>query len=198
MTPQAEPGYAFDDYLTIERSTSDSKHEFIAGHVYAMTGASFQHNLIVANLVAELRLQFKQRPCAVLSNDMRVRIEQADAVTYPDIVALCEQASFYSQRSDVLLNPALLVEVLSPSTEAYDRGGKFALYRQIPSLREYVLIAQDRYSVEVFTRQDDGRWLLSVLNEPDVLVAFESIGCQIPLAEIYDKVSFALPGDARM
>ena len=190
MALQAQPEYTFDDYLATEREAVDVKHEYVAGRVYAMTGATYHHNLIVANFARELGNQLKERPCAVLTNDMRVRIETADAAKYPDIIALCDEPKFYDERRDVLMNPTLLLEVLSPSTEAYDRGGKFAIYRGLASLREYVLIAQDRFSVEVFTRQADGRWLLGAVTEPDAPVSFESIQCRVPLREIYDKVQF--------
>ncbi len=190
MALQTRPDYSFEDYLAVERDSVDEKHEFVAGHVYAMTGASYNHNLIVVNLTIELGAQLKGRPCAVLNNDMRLRIEAADACKYPDIVALCDEPRFHDGRRDVLMNPALVIEVLSPSTEAYDRGGKFAIYRTLPSLHEYVLIAQDCFSVEVFTRQGDNRWLLSAFNQPDDEILFESIQCRVRLGDIYQKVRF--------
>ena len=190
MALQTLPGYSFDDYLSVERGAVDEKHEYVAGRVYAMAGASYNHNLIVTNLSAELHTQLKRRPCGMLTNDMRVRIDAANACKYPDIVALCKEPRFYDERSDVLMNPTLLVEVLSPSTEAYDRGGKFAVYRSLPSLQEYALIAQDDLSVEVFTRQRDSRWLLSAYGEAKDEAIFDLIGCQVPLRGIYDKVRF--------
>lgn len=192
MALQTQPQYSFDDYLTTEREAVDEKHEFVAGHVYAMTGATYNHNLITANLTIELGGQLKGRPCSVVTNDMRVRIEAADAGKYPDLVALCDEPRFYGERRDVLTNPTLLAEVLSPSTEAYDRGGKFAIYRTLPSLREYVLVAQERFSVEVFTRQPDDRWLLSAFSDPDDEAAFESLQCRISLREIYRQVDFTV------
>jgi Uma2 family endonuclease len=194
MALQTRPNYSFDDYLAVEREAIDEKHEYAAGRVYAMTGASYRHNLIVSNLARELGNQLKGRPCAALTNDMRVRVEAADACKYPDVAALCEEPQFHDERNDVLLNPTLVVEVLSPSTEAYDRGGKFALYRALPSLQEYVLVAQDRLSVEVFTRQPDNRWLLTAYNALDDQVTFDSIQCRILLNEIYDKVKLDTPG----
>jgi Uma2 family endonuclease len=194
MALQTRPKYSFDDYLAVEREAIDEKHEYAAGRVYAMTGASYRHNLIVSNLARELGNQLKGRPCAALTSDMRVRIEAADACKYPDVAALCEVPQFHDKRNDVLLNPTLLVEVLSPSTEAYDRGGKFALYRALASLQEYVLVAQDRLSVEVFTRQPDNRWLLTAYNALDDRVTFDSIQCRILLNEIYDKVKLDAPG----
>jgi Uma2 family endonuclease len=193
MALQTLPRYTFDDYLAVERKAIDEKHEYVAGRVYAMTGASYNHNLIVANLSRRLGNQLEARPCSVLTNDMRVRIETADACKYPDVVTLCEEPQFYDDRCDVLLNPILVIEVLSPSTEAYDRGGKFAVYRALPCLREYVLVAQDRFSVEVFTRQPDDRWLLTAYSTPEDEVVFDSIRCQIALREIYDKVQIAAP-----
>ncbi len=127
MALQAQPEYTFDDYLATERETAEEKHEFVAGRVYAMTGATYNHNLIAANLSRKLGNQLEARPCTVTTSDMRVRIETADACKYPDIVALCEEPRFYDGHRDVLVNPTLLVEVLSPSTEAYDRGGKFTI-----------------------------------------------------------------------
>jgi Uma2 family endonuclease len=107
-----------------------------------------------------LRQQLKSRPCTVLARDMRLRVATADACAYPDIVVLCDRPVFHDSRRDVLTNATLVAEVLSPSTEGYDRGGKFAIYRGLPSLHQYVLIAQDRPAIDVFTRQPDGRWIL--------------------------------------
>ena len=190
MSAESQPRYTFDDYLAAERLAVEAKHEYVAGQIYAMTGASYHHNLITANLTSELHNQLKARPCTVLTSDMRVHIEVANAGKYPDIVVICDEPEFYDKRHDVIENPIFLVEVLSPSTEAYDRGGKFSIYRSLPSLEEYVLIAQDRHQVEVFSRQTDGRWLLSEFTGPEAVVSFESIKCQTPLQEIYHKVNF--------
>jgi Uma2 family endonuclease len=190
MPLKKQPEYSFDDFLAVERAQSDVKHEYVDGEAFAMTGGSFNHNLIVLNLGAELRARLKDRPCRVLPSDMRVRIEAANAGKYPDLIALCEPPRFYDGRRDVLLNPTLIVEVLSQSTEAYDRGGKFATYRRLPSLQEYALVSQGRALVEVFTRQEDGRWLLDETENPDGEVAFESMDCRVAMREIYDKVQF--------
>ena len=193
MALRVQTKYTLDDYLAAERASVDVKHEYLAGGVYAMTGASYDHNLIVSNLARELGNRLRDRPCVVLTSDMRVRIESGDAATYPDLVALCEPPRFYDERRDVLTNPTLLVEVLSPSTEAYDRGSKFAIYRNLASLREYVLIAQDRFSVEVFTKQPDGRWLLGAVDEPNDAVRLESIQCEVLLRDFYAKVELEAP-----
>ncbi|WP_295432696.1 Uma2 family endonuclease [uncultured Thiodictyon sp.] len=190
MSIQPKPYYSFEDYLATERACSDAKHEYVAGEVFAMAGASYNHNLISTNLASELRQQLKPRPCTVLANDMRLRVEVADACAYPDVVVLCERPVFHDRRRDVLTDATLVAEVLSPSTEGYDRGGKFALYRDLPSLRQYVLIAQDRPAVDLFTRQADGRWLLEAYTDPAVPIHFESIGCTLTLGEVYDKVEF--------
>ena len=190
MQAQSKPYYSFEDYLIAERECIDQKHEYVAGQVFAMAGASFNHNLIVTNLASELRQQLKTRPCTVLGNDMRVRIEAADAATYPDVLVLCDKPAFHDSRRDVLTNATLVAEVLSPSTEGYDRGSKFAIYRDLPSLRQYVLIAQDRHAIDCFTRQPDGRWLLEAYTDPDTPIHLESIGCTVLLREVYEKVEF--------
>lgn len=190
MTLKTQPQYGFEDYLAAERAGRDVKHEYVNGEVFAMTGASFNHNLIVLNLGSELRARLKGRPCHVLPNDMRVRIEAANAAKYPDLTALCEPPRFRDDRQDVLLNPVLIVEVLSASTEAYDRGGKFAIYRRLPSLEEYVLVSQDQPLVEAFSRQPDGRWVLSETEGLDAEVVFAALGCRVAMWEIYDKVDF--------
>ncbi|NEX23586.1 Uma2 family endonuclease [Thiorhodococcus mannitoliphagus] len=130
------------------------------------------------------------RPCTVLVNDMRLRIDAADACTYPDVLVLCGEPSFHDNRKDVLTNATLLIEVLSPSTEGYDRGGKFAVYRGLPELAQYVLIAQDRFSVDVFTRQPDGRWLLEAHTDPNASLPLRTVDSALTLSDIYDKVRF--------
>ncbi|MGE5154196.1 MAG: Uma2 family endonuclease, partial [Bdellovibrio bacteriovorus] len=164
----------------------------VGGEVFAMTVASAEHNAIVANIVGELRAQMKGRPCQVYANDMKVVIRTANAGKYPDLVAFCGEPELLDGRRDVLLNPSLIVEVLSDSTEAYDRGAKFALYRQIPSLREYLLVSQGRVLVELYSRDEDGRWLLSDYRAMTDRVPLPSLGCTLALAEVYDKVQ--LPG----
>jgi Uma2 family endonuclease len=197
MTALASTQYSFEDYLAIEREL-DTRNEYIGGQVYAMTGAKENHNLIVVNLAAELRARFKQRPCRVFANDMKVRINLADASTYPDVLALCGEREFHDQRKDIICNPSLIVEVLSPSTEAHDRGDKFALYRRLPSLQDYLLISQERMAAELYTRQADGRWLMSEFNQEQQVIRLDSVDCEVPMAEIYDKVEFELQDTPRV
>jgi Uma2 family endonuclease len=191
MPLQPKTGYTFEDYLAAERAELHIRHEYVAGEVFAMVGATATHNIIVANLIGGLWTQMKGSPCFVYSNDMRVRIESADASLYPDVLAHCGDPQFHDDRQDVLLNPALVVEVLSPSTEAYDRGDKFAIYRRLPSLQEYLLVSQERMRAELFLRGPDGRWLLGEYSGPEESVPLESVGCALPLSEIYDKVGLS-------
>lgn len=190
MSIQPKPYYSFEDYLAAERECIDAKHELVAGHVFAMTGATYRHNLITTNVASELRQQLKSRPCVALSSDMRVRIQTGDACLYPDIMVLCDTPAFHDDRRDVLTDATLVVEVLSPSTEGYDRGGKFALYRGLPGLRQYLLVAQDYLATDLFTRQADGRWMLDAYTDFDASIRLESIGCALQLREVYDKVEF--------
>ena len=196
MQTQPMSAYRFEDYLAVERESTDVRHEYVQGQVFAMTGGSYEHSLITANLARRLGNQLDGSPCAVLSSDMRIRIETADACAYPDVSVLCGEPSFHDQRRDVLTNPTLIAEVLSPSTEAYDRGGKFALYRQLPSLRHYLLIAQDRVAVDVFTRQPDGRWLLDAFADADAVIELEGLGCRLAVGELYDRLAFGAGEDA--
>ncbi len=176
-----------EEYLAIERQ-AEYKSEYFNGEMFAMTGAGERHVLIVTNVVAELRGQLRQRPCTVYSTDLRVRVSPTGLYTYPDVVVVCGQPQFADDQRDTLLNPTLIVEVLSESTKDYDRGGKFEHYRTLVSFSEYVLIAQDRYHVEHFVRQSDNRWLLSETNRLEDTIRLSSVGCDLALAEVYDKV----------
>jgi Uma2 family endonuclease len=188
MAVQPKPACTFDDWLEAERDTLDSRAEYVRGEVFAMTGASEAHNLIVTNVTRELSTQLKGRPCRLYASDLKLRVDTADAGLYPDLMALCGEREFYGDRRDVIQNPDLIVEVLSDSTEAYTRGDKFAIYRQIPSLKECLLISQHQVRAELFARQPDHRWLLSDYSGLGDTVPLESIGCTLALAEVYDKV----------
>jgi Uma2 family endonuclease len=153
---------------------------------------SEQRNLIVTNVVSELRAQLKKRPCKVYPSDMRVRINPKGPYTYPDVIVICGIPRFEDEHRDILLNPTLIVKVLSESTEAYDRGRKFEHYRKIESLKEYVLIAQDKYNVEQFVKQDNDKWLFSEVKGLEGILKLTSINCELLIPEIYDKVEFNL------
>ncbi len=177
------------EYLAFERA-SDIRHEYLDGHVYAMTGASRAHNLISTYTAASLINQLRGRPCEVYASDMRVRVSATGLYTYPDVTVVCGNPQFADSALDTLLNPVLVIEVLSPSTESYDRGKKFQHYRQLESLREYVLISQDSPRVERFLRQDDGTWLLTDAAGLDASLELASVACTLALAEVYEKVTF--------
>lgn len=145
-----------EEYLVIERK-AEYKSEYFNGEMFAMSGVSPSHVLIVSNIVAELRGQLKQKPCNVYSSDLRVRVSPTGLYTYPDVVVVCGQPQLADEQKDTLLNPTLIVEVLSDSTQDYDRGRKFEHYRSLSSFTEYLLIAQDRCHVEHFVRQADNR-----------------------------------------
>lgn len=180
-----------EDYLAFERA-SDERHEFIDGQVYLMAGASENHNLITANVIIALGSQLRGRPCKLYPSDMRVRVSGRDDYHYPDISVVCGEAQIEDDEQDTLLNPTLIVEVLSPSTEQFDRGKKFENYRLLPSLQEYVLIAQDHAHIEHYVRQEGGAWLYSEVKGLDALneVSLPSIGCSLSMADVYDKVEF--------
>lgn len=174
-------------YLQQERKATE-KNEYLNGQVYAMAGASREHNQLVFNLAGLLHGQLRGSPCSAYVNDMRVRSHSTEAYFYPDLTVVCDDAEFEDEEMDTLLNPVLIIEVLSPSTEGYDRGAKFAHYRRMESLREYVLIAQDRYSIERYIRDDSGHWVLSEANTPASVVDLTSIGCHLQVDEVYEKI----------
>ena len=186
MTALQKSFYTPEQYLALERQAS-YKSEYVNGGIFAMAGASREHNQIAFNLAGELHGQLKNRPCLAYINDMRVKVNATGLYTYPDVAALCGELQFEDEQMDTLLNPSVIIEILSPSTEAYDRGDKFAHYRRLPSLMEYVLIAQDKVRVEHYIRQDR-RWVLTELGSLDDKLGLVSIQCEIPLREIYAKV----------
>lgn len=180
------------EYLAKERK-AEFKSEFYRGEMFAMSGASREHILIAGNCAREIGNQFKGRCCEVYSNDMRVKVSATGLYTYPDVVIVCGQPEFLDAEVDTLLNPTVLIEVLSPSTESYDRGAKAEQYRRIPSLREHVLIAQDRPHVDVLIRQADGSWLLRETSELDQVVSLPSVSVSLSMREIYDRITFEVP-----
>ncbi|MDQ3928231.1 MAG: Uma2 family endonuclease, partial [Chloroflexota bacterium] len=160
------------------------KSEYINGQILAMAAASVQHNTITANLVRALGNQLADRPCHVFSSDMRVKVVATGLYAYPDGVAVCGELQLDEAQSDTLTKPPVIVEVLSPSTEAYDRGEKFAHYRRLASLTDYVLIAQDKLCIEHYVRQGTG-WFLNELDAIDGTLRLASIGCEVPLRDMY-------------
>jgi Uma2 family endonuclease len=176
-----------EEYLEIERR-AETRSEYLDGEMFAMAGASLEHSQIVSNLVGELRQQLKQRPCRVLPNDLRIHTPATGLYTYPDVVVVCGEPRLQDEHRDTLLNPTLIIEVLSPSTEAYDRGKKFEHYRSVESFVEYLLVAQDAPRVEQYVREPDGRWLFSAVAGLEAAISLPAIQCELLLSEVYDKV----------
>ena len=189
MSSQLKSKLTPEEYLAFERR-SEVRHEYMDGELFAMSGASEPHNQIVVNLSGEIRAQFKGRSCKVYTNDMRVRIAGTGRYVYPDVTAVCGAARFDDQELDTLINPSLIIEVLSTATEAYDRGEKFGYYRRIETFAEYVLVAQDKPHIEQFSSQPNGQWLFTATSGLESSVELPSVGCRLLLAEIYDKVEF--------
>ncbi len=187
MSAEPQRHLTVEEYLALERE-SETRHEYLDGEIFAMSGASREHNLIGTNIVGALHPQLKRSGCEQYANDMRVWIPSAGLYTYPDVVVVCDPPHFEDDERETLLNPTLIVEVLSPSTEDYDRGRKFAYYRSIPSLQVFVLVAQDRAHVEVFTRQPDDRWLLWETDDLDGTLELPEIGATLKMADVYDRV----------
>ena len=177
-----------EEYLLLERA-SEEKHEYFRGEIFAMTGASENHNIVVGSTYAALYIQLRKRPCQIYPSDMRVRIPSTGLYTYPDISIVCGIPEFEDDVLDTLLNPTVIIEVLSSSTEQYDRGKKFQHYRTIESLREYILIAQDSYRIEHFERKDN-QWILTDAKTLSSVLDLRSIDCSLALGDVYEKVSF--------
>lgn len=179
--------YSPAEYLTLERA-SDTRSEFREGEIVPMPGASRIHNLIVASILANIYNQIRKRNCEVYASDMRVKVTSGGNYTYPDIVIVCGTPQLEDEHLDTLLNPSVIVEVLSQSTESYDRGDKFEQYRSIDSLSDYILISQERFRVEHFIRQPDDFWLYRSYSALSEQVHIDSIDCILPLEEVYEKI----------
>jgi Uma2 family endonuclease len=182
--------YTIGEYLVCERSAHE-KHEYRDGEILAMAGGSYRHSLILANLIGELGNALKGKPCRALESNLRVRIPRTPLYTYPDASVICGEPKFdpNDEALETITNPRVVLEVLSPSTEAYDRGEKFARYRQLESLEAYVLISQDVPRVELFLWQSDGTWLFRVFSGMEARVELAGLGIELPLAEIYAGVA---------
>lgn len=189
MTVQPQSHGTPEEYLAFERA-SDTRHEYYAGIIIAMAGGTARHNRIVGSTYASLYNQLRGRDCNVYPSDMRVKATYTNIYSYPDITVTCGEEQFEDSREDSLLNPVVIIEILSPSTEKVDRGKKFQSYRTIPSLREYILIAQDDYHIERFVRYGENTWLLSEVIGRDASIELSAIQSVLRLEEIYERVSF--------
>ena len=192
MSTQPKTFLTPEQYLEIERK-AEYKSEYYRGEMFAMAGASWAHNLLVSHLLRDIGQQLRGKPCEICPSDMRVRVSASGLYTYPDAVVVCGEPQLLDNQFDTLLNPHLIVEVLSPSTEAYDRGRKFEHYQSIESLGEYLMISSDRVHADLYTRQPDGRWLLTSAARLEDSLDLQSVGSSLALAGLYEKVDFAEP-----
>jgi Uma2 family endonuclease len=192
---RAESAVTGTEYLARERQ-AQTKSEYLGGSVVAMSGASRKHSHIVFSIAGELYPQLRDSSCEAFINDMRVKIAETGDYTYPDVVVACGDLQFEDAEVDTLLTPTVIIEVLSPSTERYDRGTKWTSYRQLPTLQEYLLVAQDRPSIEHYVRDETG-WRFSEVTDLDGTVTLPSIGCELRLREIYRRAGIAGMDGAR-
>ena len=187
--PRAMAVFTPDEYLALER-LSEIRHEFLDGTVYAMSGESLAHSTICFNLAGVMHAQLRGTNCRGLSPNMKVRAGEAGLYAYPDLAVVCGEPAFHDKHRDVLLNPTVIFEVLSRSTQAYDRGEKFERYKSVETLRDYVLVSQDRALLEHFSCRPDGTWLHTEFDGTDAALALDSINCRVALAEVYDRIDF--------
>jgi Uma2 family endonuclease len=184
------------EYLALERR-AEGKSEFLDGEMFAMSGGSSSHSLIQCNLIRELGTRLKGSPCVLYSSDMRVKVQAVGLYTYPDVSVACDPIQFEDEHDDTLLNPVVIVEVLSDSSEAYDRGKKFEFYRQLPSLREYVLAHQHQPRIEQYIRQTGGGWLLREVAGLESKLSLASVGVTTKMSEVYYNLQFPPAGQPR-
>ena len=188
MATAALNRYTPEEYLALERH-AEFRSEYIDGRIIAMTGGSIPHNYIAGNIYAGLLARFSGRPCHIFFADVKVRFGRGTNYTYPDVMALCGAPGHGDEHREILTNPTLIVEVLSRTTEAYDRGEKFRGYKAIDSLREYLLVSQDEVAVEHFVREGDF-WQSTLVTDLDATVELRSVGCTLPMREIYSRTRF--------
>jgi Uma2 family endonuclease len=189
MTTQTVTHVTPDEYLAAER-LSEYRSEYLDGEVFPMTGGSVNRVQISFNLILELGTQLRARPCRVLGMDLKVRLPDSRKFFYPDVVAICNELQYHDDRRDIILNPDLVIEVLSPSTEAFDRGAKFEAYRTIESLKEYVLVSQEKPLIEQYVRGEGGDWTFKAVEGLESSLSLPSIECTLNLSAVYDKVDF--------
>lgn len=189
MAQLAKRFYTPAEYLALEE-TADYKSEYYLGEIFAMAGGSLNHSLIKGNLETALHQALAKKPCQVHSSDLRLNVKRRGYYTYPDVMVICGKVEFSEGRTDTLTNPILIVEVLSPSTREYDRVKKFALYKALDSLQAYVLVDSEQVHATYLQRVEGGRWTIEMYDDPEAVLRLESVGCEIPLRRIYDKVEF--------
>jgi Uma2 family endonuclease len=185
--PSAATGVSPEEYLERERQ-AETRSEYRNGEIIAMAGSSPAHARIVRNLVITIGSKLGDGPCEVFSTDLRLGVRAANLYTYPDVMVTCGELELADNRRDIVLKPVVLIEVLSKSTQDYDRGEKFVSYRNIPTLRDYLTVDQYKVHVEHWSRQPDEQWPSKQVSEPDALITLHSIGIELPVADIYRKV----------
>lgn len=195
--------YTVEEYLRMERA-SEVRHEYLDGEIFEMAGETVSHGRICTNIIISLGAELRDKGCDIFTKDMKVRSGALPSprrvmrglFSYPDLLIVCGTPQFHDEYTDILLNPQVIIEVLSEATEAFDRGEKFQRYREhLPSLTEYILVAQVRAYVEHFTRRSAGRWELVSCEGPDGVLDLSSLDCRLRLAEVYDRVEFPPPTD---
>jgi Uma2 family endonuclease len=190
MVQAAKRFYTAEEYLALEEA-ADYKSEYYQGEIFAMAGGTRNHSLITANTTTALNNALEAKPCEVHMSDLRLHVKRNGLYTYPDVMVICGRPEFVQGRNDTVTNPILIVEVLSPSTRDYDRVKKFALYKQLESLREYVLVDSEQVHVTLLRRiEGSDRWTIELYDDPETVLEFESVECQIPLRRMYYKVEF--------
>jgi len=189
MSSATKAKITVQEYLAMER-VSEIKHEFYDGDIFDMTGGTPAHSLIASNIIREAGNALKSRPCVVFNSDLRVKVNPSGLYTYPDVTIVCGQQQFDDDQRDTLVNPTVIVEVLSKSTAIYDRGAKSKQFRKIESLQALILVEQDSPVVEVYRRQPEGNWLLTEATDLSESIEIQPLGISIPLNEIYRNVTF--------
>jgi Uma2 family endonuclease len=196
MAAERIPYISPEEYLAIERA-ANRKSEYISGQMYAMSGASCVHNLIAVNITRELSGQLRGKPYETYSADMRVQVRETGLYTYPDVTVVCGEPRFTDASVDTLLNPLVIVEVLSASTKDYDRGEKWAHYRQLDSLLAYVVVHQDKPAIEYHHRAEGGSWQTEDIRGPEASLLIEALDCTLRMQEVYERVAFDPPASDR-
>jgi Uma2 family endonuclease len=189
MIAQPQKHYSPEEYLALEE-TAEYKNEYYQGKILAMSGSSVNHNRIVGNLLFVLSTPLETKPCEVFASNLRLLVKKNGLYTYPDVMVVCGRIEYVKGRTDTITNPVVIFEVLSESTQAHDRGAKFELYRAIETLQDYVLVDQARVHVEYFHGLEDGRWLLTEFNDLEAVLMLESVGVEISLSRVYQRVEW--------
>ena len=190
MAASAQPRLSPTEYLAIDRA-AETRHEYVDGLMVAMSGGTANHSFLIQAMGRELAIALRERPCNVSVATLRLQVASGSAYLYPDAMVICGPLQFAEGQKDMIVNPTVVVEVLSGSTERWDRKGKFAKYRLVPTLREYILVSQDEMCIEWYTRRDNGDWVYNAATGPEAVCHLESLNIDLPLAEVYRKIDLA-------